>query len=160
MSSFNKVIFLGRLTRDPELRVTANGHNICKFGLAASRKFKGADGILKEEVVFIDVDTFGKQAEVIAKYFSKGKPIFVEGRLRLDQWESANGEKRSKHVVVLENFQFIGGREEGVGEGSAVSTGYEQVSPPSRTTNEGSSQPASTGAAVAVKEGLDEDVPF
>ena len=85
MSSFNKVILLGRLTRDPELRVTPNGNNICKFSIAVSRKFKAADGSLKEEVAFIDIDAFGRQAELVSKYFSKGKPIFMEGRLKLDQ---------------------------------------------------------------------------
>ena len=107
MSSFNKVILLGNLTRDPELRTTPAGTSICKFGIATSRVSKNAKGETTEEVVFIDVDAFGKQGEVIARYFAKGRPIFLEGRLRLDQWESANGEKRSKIGVVLESFQFI-----------------------------------------------------
>ncbi|MDR1458522.1 MAG: single-stranded DNA-binding protein [Puniceicoccales bacterium] len=110
MASFNKVILLGNLTRDPELRSTNNGTSICKFGLATTRVSRSSDGDNREEVVFVDVDCFGKQAEVIAKYFVKGKPIFVEGRLRLDQWESSAGEKRSKLVIVLENFQFIGSK--------------------------------------------------
>ncbi|MDR0351437.1 MAG: single-stranded DNA-binding protein [Puniceicoccales bacterium] len=110
MASFNKVILLGNLTRDPELRSTNNGTSICKFGLATTRVSRSAEGDTREEVVFIDVDCFGKQAELIAKYFVKGKSIFVEGRLRLDQWESAAGEKRSKLVAVLENFQFIGSK--------------------------------------------------
>ena len=155
MSSFNKVILLGRLTRDPELRVTPNGNHICKFSVATSRKFKGSDGVLKEETTFVDIDTFGKQAEVISKYFSKGKPILVEGRLRLDQWESKTGEKRSKLNVVLENFQFIGGREdEGrYSSSQGTNTGYEQSSPPARA-------PEPAAAAASNQNDIDEDVPF
>jgi len=155
MSSFNKVILLGRLTRDPELRVTANGNHICKFSIATSRKFKGSDGVLKEETTFVDVDTFGRQAEVVSKYFSKGKPIFVEGRLRLDQWESQNGEKRSKLTVVLENFQFIGSREDEGRDSSSqgANTGYEQSSPPARA-------PEPVPSAASNQSDIDEDVPF
>ena len=108
MSSFNKVILLGNLTRDPELRTTNSGTPICKFGVATTRVIRSGDGENREEVVFIDVDVFGKQAEVISRYFTKGRPIFIEGRLRLDQWETSAGEKRSKLLVVLESFQFIG----------------------------------------------------
>ncbi|MDR1413449.1 MAG: single-stranded DNA-binding protein [Puniceicoccales bacterium] len=113
MASFNKVILMGNLTRDPEVRVTQQGMSICKFTVAVSRQSKGPDGTLREETAFIDVDAFGKQAEIIGKYFSKGRPILVEGRLRLDQWETQTGEKRSKLGVVLENFQFIGPRGDG-----------------------------------------------
>ena len=113
MSSFNKVILLGNLTRDPELRVTASGLSICKLGLAVNRRFKAKDGEQKEEVTFVDVDSFGRQAETISKYFSKGKPILVEGRLKLDQWANQEGEKRSKMGVVLEQFQFVSGQGDG-----------------------------------------------
>jgi single-strand DNA-binding protein len=109
MASFNKVILLGNLTRDPEMRATNGGLAICKLGIATSRMSKGNDGESREETVFIDVDAFGKQAEVIGRYFTKGRPIFIEGRLRLDQWETSSGEKRSKLCVVLDNFQFVGG---------------------------------------------------
>lgn len=118
MASFNKVILLGNLTRDPEVRATASGTSICKFGLATSRISRNSDGESREEVVFVDVDAFGKQAELIGRYFTKGRPIFIEGRLRLDQWESQTGEKRSKICVVLESFQFIGNqRDEEVDNG-------------------------------------------
>jgi single-strand DNA-binding protein len=112
MGSFNKVLLMGNLTRDPELRVTQGGMSICKFSVATSRQSKAADGTAREETVFVDVDAFGKQADVIAKYFTKGRQIFVEGRLRLDQWETQSGEKRSKLGVVLEGFQFVGPRSE------------------------------------------------
>lgn len=107
MASFNKVILLGNLTRDPETRVTAGGLTIAKLGLAVSRTYTTKDGDRKEETTFVDIDAFGKNAEVIAKYCRKGKPLMVEGRLKLDQWESNDGQKRSKLSVVLETFQFI-----------------------------------------------------
>ncbi|MEM8866657.1 MAG: single-stranded DNA-binding protein [Verrucomicrobiota bacterium] len=147
MASFNKVILLGNLTRDPELRVTANGNSICKLGLAVSRAYNTKDGERREETTFVDIDAFGRQAEVISKYMRKGRPIMVEGRLKLDQWES-DGQKRSKLSVVLENFQFVGGRDDNDSSGGG---GYEASSPPARPTS-ASSTPAD--------DTLDEDVPF
>lgn len=107
MPSFNKVILMGNLTRDPELRTTAAGNSICKLGVAVSRKFKTKDGEQREETTFVDVDAFGKTGEVLAKYLRKGRPIHIEGRLKLDQWE-ADGQKRQKLGVVCESFQFLG----------------------------------------------------
>ena len=109
MASFNKVILMGNLTRDPELRVTAGGVSICKIGLAVNRVYSTKDGERREEVTYVDIDAFGKQAEVINKYMRKGRPLFVEGRLKFDQWES-EGQKRSKLGVILDKFEFIGGR--------------------------------------------------
>lgn len=108
MASFNKVILLGNLTRDPETRTTAGGSTICKLGLAVSRQYTDGQGNRQEETTFVDVDAFGKRAEVIQKYLRKGKPLMVEGHLKLDQWEANDGQKRSKLGVVLENFQFVG----------------------------------------------------
>jgi single-strand DNA-binding protein len=110
MASFNKVILMGNLTRDPELRVTPNGHTICKFGLAVNRTYSLQDGSQREETTFVDIDSFGRQAEVISKFLTKGRAVLIEGRLRLDTWETKTGDKRSKHVVVVENFQFVGSR--------------------------------------------------
>ncbi|MDR1255334.1 MAG: single-stranded DNA-binding protein [Puniceicoccales bacterium] len=110
MASFNKVILMGNLTRDPEVRVSTSGVTICKLGLAVSRVVRTPDGSTREETLFIDVDSFGKQAELLGKHMTKGRSILLEGRLRLDQWEGQNGEKRNKIVVVLENFQFVGSR--------------------------------------------------
>lgn len=115
MASFNKVILLGNLTRDPETRATPSGLQICKFGIAVNRRFSTKDGEQREEVTYVDIDAFGKQAEVIDKYLSKGDPIHIEGRLKLDQWETKEGDKRSRLGVVLEGFQFISGREGGSG---------------------------------------------
>ena len=108
MASFNKVILAGNLTRDPEMRFTSTGLAIAKFGLAVSRTWKNEAGESKEEVLFVDIDAFGRQAEVVSQYFKKGRPILVEGRLKLDQWEDKNThQKQSKLRVVLETFSFI-----------------------------------------------------
>lgn len=154
MASFNKVILMGNLTRDPETRVTASGLTICKLGLAVSRVFSTKDGERREETTFVDIDAFGKQAEVITKYMRKGRPLMVEGRLKLDQWESNDGQKRSKLGVVLETFQFVGGRDDGDSSNSGSSGGYEQSSPPRREP-----KPA-TNDFSADGDTLDEDVPF
>ena len=122
MANFNKVILAGNLTRDPELRYTPKGTAIAKFGLAINRNWTGEDGQKREEVTFVDVDAFGKQAEVIAKFCGKGSGILVEGRLKLDQWEDKKtGEKRSRLGVVLENFTFLGGKPQGGDEGGSSS---------------------------------------
>jgi single-strand DNA-binding protein len=117
MASFNKVILAGNLTRDPELRYTPKGTAIARLGIACNRKWKSETGELKEEVTFVDVDAFGKQAETIGQYLKKGRPILIEGRLRYDTWEDKqSGQKKSKLGVVLESFQFLdsgGGRSEG-----------------------------------------------
>lgn len=109
MANFNKVILAGNLTRDPELRYTPGGTAIAKFGLAVNRTWKTETGETKEEATFIDIDAFGRQAEVVAQYLKKGQPFLVEGRLRLDQWEDKNThQKQSKLKVVLESFSFLG----------------------------------------------------
>jgi single-strand DNA-binding protein len=108
MASFNKVILVGNLTRDPELRYTPKGLAIAKLGLAVNRTWKSETGEAKEEVTFVDIDAFGKQAETIGQYLKKGRPILIEGRLRLDQWDDKQtGQKRSRLGVVLESFQFL-----------------------------------------------------
>lgn len=121
MASFNRVILMGNLTRDPELRFTNNNMAICKFGLAVNRRFKdGQSGEWKEEPTFIDVTIFGARAEPFAKYHTKGKPAFIEGTLRMDTWEDKNGGgKRSKLYVVADTWEFVGGggRAEGGGGG-------------------------------------------
>jgi single-strand DNA-binding protein len=110
MASYNRVILMGNLTRDPELRYTPNQTAICKFGLAVNRRFKDSQsGEWKEEPTFVDVTIFGARAEPFARYHSKGKAAFVEGSLRLDTWEDKNGGgKRSKLYVVADNWEFVG----------------------------------------------------
>ncbi len=109
MRGYNKVILMGNLTREPELKFTPKGTAVAKFGLAISRVWYNDAKEKREEVTFVDVDAWGKQAETIAKYCKKGNPLFVEGRLKLDSWDDKkSGEKRSKMGVVLENFQLLG----------------------------------------------------
>src|ERR1700744_215940 len=118
MASFNKVMLMGNLTRDPQLKYLPSQTAVVEFGLACNRKFKGQDGQQREEVTFVDCSAFGRSAEVINQYCTKGNPIFIEGRLKYDQWEDKQGGgKRSKMTVVVENFQFIGGRDGGGGGG-------------------------------------------
>lgn len=114
MASFNKVILMGNLTRDPELRYTPGGTAVAKLGLAVNRHWTAENGEKKEEVTFVDVDVFGRTAENCGQYLQKGRPLMVEGRLRLSQWEDKqSGGKRSKLGVVAETVQFLGGRQEG-----------------------------------------------
>lgn len=109
MASLNKVLLIGNFTRDPELRYLPSNTAVVSFSLAVNEKYKDKDGNLVERADFIDCEAFAKTAENIGKFFAKGRPIFIEGRLRLDQWEDkASGQKRSKLKVIAENFQFIG----------------------------------------------------
>lgn len=109
MASFNKVILMGNLTRDPELRQTQSGTSVCRFSIAVNRSYNAQDGSSRDETCFVEIDCFGKSAENIAKFFSKGKPILVEGRLRQDSWEDKQtGQKRTKLMVVLERFELSG----------------------------------------------------
>ena len=107
MASFNKVLLMGNLTRDPELRFTSNGSALAKFGLAVSRKYKAGEE-WKEEVCFVDITVWGKQAENCAEYLSKGRPVFIDGRLQFSSWETDDGQKRSKLEVVANMVQFLG----------------------------------------------------
>jgi single-strand DNA-binding protein len=127
MASFNKVILMGNLTRDPQLKYLPSQMAVAEFGLAMNRKFRTQSGEDREEVTFIDCSAFGKTGELINQYFTKGKPIFVEGRIKYDSWEDKQGGgKRSKITVVVENFQFIGGRDGG-GGGGAGGQGYDEA---------------------------------
>lgn len=131
MASFNKVLLMGNLTRDPQLRYLPNSQTaVCEFGLASNRRYKTSSGEDREEVLFIDCTAWGRQGEVINQWCTKGKPIFLEGHLKLDTWEDKNGGgKRSKINLVVENFQFIGGRDDAGGAGAA-SAGQARESAP------------------------------
>ena len=151
MANFNKVILMGNLTRDPELRYTPKGTAVARIGLACNRKWKSETGEMKEEVTFVDVDAFGKTAETIGQYLKKGRPILIEGRLRYDTWEDKQTkQKKSKLGVVLENFQFLdsgGGRGDG-GEGAPAA--------PRAASAPASSAPADADAPPPESD----DVPF
>ena len=160
MPSLNKVLLMGNLTRDPELRVTPKGTPICQFSLAINRQFKMESGESREEVIYVDVEAWGKQGETIAKYMTKGRPLYVEGRLRLDQWEDkTTKEKRSRMKVVLEQFQFLGdsrGGAPGGGGAGSPEPGIDQTASPERHAP----PPRSSAPAKPAAENLDEDVPF
>ncbi|HEY0456522.1 MAG TPA: single-stranded DNA-binding protein [Verrucomicrobiae bacterium] len=152
MASYNKVILMGNLTRDPELRYTPKGMAIAKLGVAVNRSWKTETGELKEEVTFVDVDAFGRQAETIAQYLKKGNPIFMEGRLRLDQWDDKqSGQKRSRLGVVLEAFKFIGGGQRAEGGASA---------PVNRPAASSAPAPMETAPDADVPSMPEDDVPF
>ena len=149
MASFNKVILMGNLTRDPELRYTPKGTAIAKIGLAVNRVWTNEAGEKKEEVTFVDVDVFGRTAENVGQYMRKGRPIMVEGRLKLDQWDDKQtGQKKSKLGVVAETVQFLGSAP-GAGEGGGSSA---PAAP--RTT-----RPAAPAASAPAAEPLEGDGP-
>lgn len=155
MASFNKVIIAGNLTRDPELRYTPKGTAVAKLGLAVNRSYTTESGERKEEVNFIDVDAFGRQAEVLAQYMKKGRPLLVEGRLKLDTWEDKNThQKQSKLKVVLEGFSFIDSNREGQA-GAPEAPRPRQAS--TATASAGAVAPSPEPDAPPVEE---DDVPF
>lgn len=128
MASFNKVMLMGNLTRDPELSYLPNNTPVVEIGVASNRRFRRQDGEMGEETLFIDCRTFGRTAEVVNQYFRKGSPIFIEGRLQLDRWEDREGNKRSKYRVMIEKFEFLDSRSDsnsggGGGGGSRNSSG-------------------------------------
>jgi len=128
---FNKVILIGNLTRDPELRYTPQGTSVCNFGIAVNRKYKQGDE-MKEEVTFINIVVFGKQADNCGQYLNKGNPVLVEGRLQERRWETEEGQKRSKHEVVAQSVQFLPRKQSG---GDTNSTSGGGVAPPDETTD-------------------------
>ena len=158
MASFNKVILLGNLTRDPELRYTPKGMATARLGLAVNRSYKTEGGETREEVTFIDVDAWGKQAELISQYLRKGAPLFLEGRLKFDQWDDKQtGQKVSKLRVVLENFQFVGGPR---GEGAGGSGAPGPTSAPAPRPARPAAPAASPTAESDGPPPEDDDVPF
>lgn len=118
MAAFNRVIIVGNLTRDPEYRSLASGQGVCRLGMATNRQFKNKQtGSLVQEVCYIDVDVWGAQAESCRQYLQKGRPVLVEGRLKLDSWEDQTGQKRSKHSIVAERVVFLS-------QGAVAETGF------------------------------------
>jgi single-strand DNA-binding protein len=109
MSNFNKILLMGNLTRDPQLSYLPSQTAVVEFGLAVNRKWKSREGEAREETCFVDCRAFGRTAENLNKYMSKGRPLFIEGRLTFDSWTAQDGTKRSKHRVTVENFQFLPG---------------------------------------------------
>jgi single-strand DNA-binding protein len=149
MASYNKVLLMGNLTRDPQLSYTPSQTAVVDFGMATNRKWTAQDGSQKDETCFVDCRAFGKTADTINKYFKKGKPIFLEGRLTYDSWTAQDGTKKSKLRVTVENFQFM---PTGGGPGGQGGQGAEQPYP----SEEGESMPSSGRAPAAPND----DIPF
>ena len=172
MASFNRVLLMGNLTRDPQLKYLPSQMAVVEFGIACNRKFRTAAGEDREEVTFVDVTSFGKQAEVINQYFTKGKPIFIEGRLKYDSWEDKQGGgKRHKLSVVVDNFQFIGGKDgggAGGGRGGDAVPDYDPGEAPAPRAPQGRPPQANRGPAKPPaqqpygdeQQFKDEDIPF
>ena len=153
MPNYNKVILMGNLTRDPEVKYTSGGTAIAKLGMAINHTWTNKEGQKQEETTFVDVDAFGRQAEVIGQYLKKGRPVMIEGRLKLDQWDDKQtGQKRSKLGVTLEGFQFLDSRGEG-GGGGGGGQGYQSDAPAA-----GASSASASAPAANIPE--DDDVPF
>lgn len=132
MRGFNKVVLMGNLTRDPELRAIPSGQNVCSFSLAVNRTWKNASGEQQEAVDYIDCNVWGKPAEIINQYMKKGSGILVSGRLQQRSWEQ-EGQKRSKVEVVVEDFNFVGG---GPGDGGGSSSASSSSAPKSSVKSE------------------------
>ena len=152
MASFNKVILLGNLTRDPEVRYTPKGSAVCDLGIAINRQYTLDSGEKREEVTFVDVVLWARLAEIAGEYLKKGRPIFIEGRLQLDTWDDKqSGQKRSKLRVIGETMQLLGGRPPGAAGGGGEG-GEGKESRPSKTT------PPPKAAAGAEPD--DDEIPF
>jgi single-strand DNA-binding protein len=155
MANLNKVMLIGNLTRDPELRHTPSGKSVAELGLAINRSWTNDQGQKQEDTTFVDVSVWGRQAEVIQQYVTKGSPIYIEGRLQLDSWDDkATGQKRSKLRVICENFQFLGGK--------AGSPGTNSGGGSSERPSQGTPSRAPKGASAAPADDFqeDDDIPF
>jgi single-strand DNA-binding protein len=152
MASYNKVLLMGNLTRDIELKYTPSNMAVAEIGLAVNHRYKTKEGEAKEEVTFVDCEAWGRTAEVMKQYLVKGRPVFVEGRLKLDQWQDKkDGSNRSKLRVVIENFQFIDSK-----GGSNDSGG----APPAGGASRTSSRPEPAGVAAQHEPISEDDIPF
>jgi len=148
MANFNKVLLIGNLTRDPQLSYLPSQTAVVDFGLAVNRRWTGKDGQARESTCFVDCRAFAGQAETINKYLTKGRPVFVEGRLDYDTWTAQDGTKRSKHRVTVESFQFLGSS--GGNSGAKGGTNYDAGRPDT------SGDTSDAGPAA----GSDDDIPF
>ena len=151
MASYNRVILMGNLTRDPQLSYTPANTPLCKFGLATNRQWKDRDGNPQEEVCYVDCTAFGRAAETFNQYMSKGRPVLIEGRLQFSQWTTPDGQKRSKLEVVVENFKFVGGARDAGAGGQPAEIPADRAAVPSTTGGSGYDAPPPPA---------DDDVPF
>ena len=156
MPNLNKVMIMGNLTRDPEIKYTPKGMAIAVFGVAVNRVWSTESGEKQEEVTFIDIEMFGRKAEVVGEYFKKGKPIYIEGRLKLDSWDDkTSGQKKSKLKVIGETFEFLGGREGGGGESEPRGEG-----PPASRPASKPAPPQKRTPADPDLDAPEDDIPF
>jgi single-strand DNA-binding protein len=159
MANLNKVMLIGNLTRDPDLKYTPGNQAVCEIGLAVNRKYRTKEGEDREETTFVDCEAWGKQAEVLKQYMTKGKPLFIEGRLKLDTWEDKDGGKRSKMRVVIENFQFLGAAGGGGGGGGGERYVSEEGGSSSRGGSRGG-RGSSGGGGAPHQNVAEEEIPF
>ncbi len=156
MANYNKVFLMGNLTRDVELKSIAGNQSVAEIGLAVNRRYRTKEGEDREETTFVDCEAWGRTAEVMKQYLSKGRPVFVEGRLKLDQWTDKDGQKRSKMRVVIENFQFLGSP---TGGGGGSGGGGGGGSDGASNHGSGNSRSAPSGGEDHVPT-PEEDIPF
>jgi single-strand DNA-binding protein len=162
-ASYNRVILLGNLTRDPEIRYTPSGTAVTDVGLAVNDRRKNSEGQWVDETTYVDVTLWGRTAEVAGEYLSKGSPVLIEGRLKLDSWETGDGQKRNKLRVVCERMQMVGSRGGGAG-GGAGGAGGGSARPPQQRNGDAYSQDAppedSYGAPPAAGGTPEDEIPF
>jgi single-strand DNA-binding protein len=152
MADYNKVLLMGNLTRDVELKYTPSNQAVANIGIAVNRRYKTKEGESREETTFVDCEAWGRTAEVMNQYLSKGRPVFIEGRLKLDQWQDKDGSNRSKLRVVIDTFQFIDSKGGGGGGSSHDSSAGQHAAPAgSASGNQG-------GASHPPID--DDDIPF
>jgi single-strand DNA-binding protein len=159
MPNLNKVMLIGNLTRDPEIKYTPKGTAIAAFGLAVNRSYTTESGEKREEVTFIDLEAYARLAEIIGEYCKKGRPIFVEGRLKLDTWDDKqSGQKRSKMKVIVETMQLLGSREGGPGGGGGDFEGGQSGGAPAQPRR--APAPPPRPAADPDLDAAPDDIPF
>ena len=160
-ASLNKVLLMGNLTRDPEVKYTPKGTAVCDLGLAINDSYKAQDGTIKETVTYVDVEVWGRTAENCKQYLTKGRPVFVEGQLRLDQWEQ-EGQKRSKMKVRADRVQFLGGGGPGGGQGGGGSrpTGNYSGGEQRSATSSGKTAAPSVSEDAPPPPRDEDDIPF
>lgn len=161
MANYNRVILIGNLTRDPELKYLPNNVAVCELGLAINHRWRDREGNQREEVCFVDVSVFGRAGETVNQYMAKGRPILIEGRLKYDTWTAQDGTKRSKHSVVAENFAFLsGGREGGGAEPGARSQAAQRNMGQNGDHGGGPQVPVTKAGPSAAASPGPEDIPF
>ncbi|MCH7704053.1 MAG: single-stranded DNA-binding protein [Planctomycetes bacterium] len=163
MSSYNRIVLMGNLTRDPELSYTPANTAVCKFGIATNRKWRDRDGGEHEDVCFVDCTLFGRRGEAFKQYMAKGRSVLIEGRLQLNRWTTPEGDKRSKHEVLVDSFEFVGGPPGGA-QGGAPG-GAQRGAPAGAAAADGAVAAGEPPAAVgpgydSPPPPTDDDIPF